>query len=406
MYVSKEWIVAVEALDESICIGAANLAAAEYEWLLQVAEFDRREAYLHWEFPSCASWLSWRVGLDARTAREKVRVAHALGDFPRIAAAMRKGHLSYAKVRSITRIAKPETEEMLVDLAMCATSNQLERVVATYRRVDGVDERVQRERRGLRYEVDDDGTMVFTVRLTSTDGATLLAALDANLDDDPRLEYGTRRADALMALVDGRAGGPSQVTVHIDEDTLAVSAPQLPHPMAVSAAAARRVACDAVVETVVERDGNPVAIGRRQRLVTGRLRRALHHRDTRCRFPGCGRRGWLHAHHLEHWIDGGRTDLANTTLLCSHHHTAVHEGGWTIEGDPYDQLVFVAPDGRRIDAVAPVVSGDSRPVRRHARRPDDIVCRDGGRLDMNLALVSLFSARPPVDGPWGPPDDR
>lgn len=184
MFVSKEWIAAVEALDDAICVGAANMAAAEYEWLLQVAEFDRQEAAKHWEFPSTAAWLSWRVGLDMRTAREKARVAHALLKFPAVAAAMKTGELSYAKVRAITRIAVDTTEQELVELARNATSNQIERVVSWYPRVDRHDAKRQQERRGLHYRVDDDGTMLFTVRLTPDDGAALLAAIDANLELD------------------------------------------------------------------------------------------------------------------------------------------------------------------------------------------------------------------------------
>ncbi|MGE0878876.1 MAG: DUF222 domain-containing protein [Acidimicrobiia bacterium] len=396
MEVSKEWIAEADALDALIGAGAANLAAAEYEWLIQIAEFDRKQAYLRWEFPTSAAWLAWRVGLDRRTAREKVRVANALVEFREIGAAMASGQLSYAKARAITRIVTRETETMLVELARDASSNQLDRVVATYRRVDKKNHERQRERRGFHYLVDDDGSMLFTVRLTPADGATFLAAVDANVDDNRYEDFSVRRADALVAMIDAKQGAPANVTLHIEQDALAVSAPMLPTPIALSAEAARRVACDCVIETVVEQDGQPVAIGRRQRLVTGRLRRALHYRDRCCRFPGCGRRGWMHAHHLRHWIDGGATNLANTTLLCSQHHAAVHEGGWAIDGDANGELVFVAPDERQIRAVPPLTSGDSRSVHRHGRDSGGIGSRDGGRLDLNHALTSLFYP-PPLD---------
>ena len=44
------------------------------------------------------------------------------------------GRLSYSKVRAITRIATPEIEERLVDLALACTAAHLEGVVRTYRR--------------------------------------------------------------------------------------------------------------------------------------------------------------------------------------------------------------------------------------------------------------------------------
>ena len=75
-------VTPLEWLEAEICQGAANLTAAEASWLALVAEFDRRRGWEVWECASCAAWLSWQVGLDMRAAREKVRVAHALGGVP------------------------------------------------------------------------------------------------------------------------------------------------------------------------------------------------------------------------------------------------------------------------------------------------------------------------------------
>ncbi|MFC4854143.1 HNH endonuclease signature motif containing protein [Actinophytocola glycyrrhizae] len=89
----------------------------------------------------------------------------------------------------------------------------------------------------------------------------------------------------------------------------------------------------------------PLDVGRRQRLVTGPLRRALIARDRGCVAPGCDRPPeWYEAHHLVHWANGGATSLDNTALLCGYHHTLVHQGKWTarmIDGVPH----FVPPHG-------------------------------------------------------------
>ena len=114
--------VPLERLEAAIWQGAANLTSAEHDWLLAVAEFDRRRGWERWEVQSAAHWLSWQVGLDLRAAREKVRVARSFEQFPRIAAAMADGRLSYSKVRAITRIATPATEQELVDMALAATT--------------------------------------------------------------------------------------------------------------------------------------------------------------------------------------------------------------------------------------------------------------------------------------------
>ncbi len=55
---------------------------------------------------SCAHWLNWQCGIDLGAARERIRVAHALGKLPRIAAALAEGRLSYAKARAMTRVAR------------------------------------------------------------------------------------------------------------------------------------------------------------------------------------------------------------------------------------------------------------------------------------------------------------
>src|SRR5690606_29500038 len=80
------------------------------------------------------------------------------------------------------------------------------------------------------------------------------------------------------------------------------------------------------------------------------IKRALWARDGGCRFPGCGRKRFVDAHHIEHWSTGGETSLANLMLLCSKHHTQVHEGGFRIEKDYRDRWFFRRPDGRAVPA--------------------------------------------------------
>jgi hypothetical protein len=53
----------------------------------------------------------------------------------------------------------------------------------------------------------------------------------------------------------------------------------------------------------------------------------------------------VYLHHLVHWADGGSTDLDNLVTLCRHHHTLIHEGGWTVAGHPSRRLTFLRPDG-------------------------------------------------------------
>src|SRR5207244_12826524 len=87
-------------------------------------------------FRACAAWLSWRVGFAPGAAREHVRVARALGTLPRLSHALARGELSYAKVRELTRVATPETEERLLAVGRAGTAAHVERIVRGWRRMD------------------------------------------------------------------------------------------------------------------------------------------------------------------------------------------------------------------------------------------------------------------------------
>jgi hypothetical protein len=417
--------MALEVLEAVICRGAADLAAAERDWLTAVAEFDRREGWRSWGCASCAAWLSWHASLDIRAAREKVRVARILTDFPLIAAAMGRGELSYSKVRAITRIVRAEAEAALVEMALAGTTNHVERIVSAYRRCEQTaadTDRQQHERRTLHHAIDDDGSIVITIRLPAESGLAVLSAVEQFVSDerpapgDPVEPLPVRRADAIVALAhaasgSGAGGGrrgasPYLVTLHVEPEALTEpggsgrcevvgSGDAVDHPIGVSAATAMRVCCDAEVETyVADPAGTPLFMGRRTRLVRGLLRRAVEARDGRCRFPGCSRRGRVDAHHAVHWLHGGRTDLDNVLLLCPFHHRAMHEGGWEVRPHAEDGFVFRSPDGRVVDDAPRRFAGTAANVQHCADTDDGRSRWAGDRLDLDLALTALFSRLP------------
>src|SRR6478752_2661475 len=94
--------------------------------------------------------------------------------------------------------------------------------------------------------------------------------------------------------------------------------------------------CDRTLTPVWETDGHPVNVGRTHRVVPHRTRVLVLDRDRGCRFPGCpvSSGDYLEVHHLTHWFDGGRTDLANLACLCTFHHDGQHRGEYTITGEP------------------------------------------------------------------------
>src|SRR5438552_14129682 len=126
-------------LGDEIAELSAHVDAAISRLLDLIREFDAREGW-NTGFRSCAHWLSWRVGLEMGAARERVRVARALGALPQIARALATAEISYAKARAITRVATPETEERLLAVARAGTAEHVERIVRGWRRVDRIAE--------------------------------------------------------------------------------------------------------------------------------------------------------------------------------------------------------------------------------------------------------------------------
>lgn len=171
-----------ERLGDEIAELAAHIHAATYRLLTLLVEFDRRGGW-GGGFRSCAHWLSWRTGIGLGAAREKMRVARALPELPRISQAMERGELSFSKVRALTRVATPENEARLLELARHGTTAHVEQVVRAWRRVDrleeGALERARHEARALTLYPDEDGSWVLRGRLDPEVGALLRKALDA-----------------------------------------------------------------------------------------------------------------------------------------------------------------------------------------------------------------------------------
>src|SRR5882672_9971251 len=172
----------LDRLGDEIAELSAHLDAATARLLDLIREFDARGGWGN-GFRSCAHWLSWRVGLDIGAAREKVRVARALATLPRLAHALARGELSYAKVRALTRVATPQTEERLLGVGRAGTAEHVERIVRGWRRVDRnaeTREAATRHRsRALHVYRDHDGMYRLRGRLEPEVGELLIQALTA-----------------------------------------------------------------------------------------------------------------------------------------------------------------------------------------------------------------------------------
>jgi Domain of unknown function (DUF222) len=183
---SDDTSLTVAELEAQITELAGHLNAAQYRWLVLIAEFDRRYGWNDGATQSCAHWLNWKCGIALGAAREKVRVAHALPKLPKIAAAMASGELSYSKVRALTRVACEKTEDWLLHIALHGTAAHVEKLVRQFRRAQEAEELSREARqqatRKLTYFFDHDGSLVLKGRLPAEMGAQLIKALEAAVD--------------------------------------------------------------------------------------------------------------------------------------------------------------------------------------------------------------------------------
>jgi hypothetical protein len=104
----------------------------------------------------------------------------------------------------------------------------------------------------------------------------------------------------------------------------------------------RRLACTAgIVPAVLGGSSEILDLGRTQRLYSPAQRKAMRLRDRRCRAEGCTiPAAWCEAHHLRSWATGGRTDLADGILLCSHHHHRAHDARYATDRLPNGDVRF------------------------------------------------------------------
>jgi hypothetical protein len=378
---------AADALAGRIGAAAALSAQSECTLLELIGEFDATNAIRFWtDVKSLTHWLSWCCSMNLGVAREHVRVARALRRMPTVTEAFRTGRLSYSKIREVTRVVDVVDETRLCELARTATAAQLATMISAFRSADG--RRIgQQPKRQVTVAEREDGMVEIKARLPKEEAAVVVAAMASARDQfgpppaRPGEESETAatpiygRADALVdvarvfvnAAPEDRSGEDRHVVVvHVDADLL--TGPATPEAESerkdvpagtspargavchiqgvgsVEPATAARLACDAtLLGTIICAEGEVLHMGRSRRLVSRSQRRALTIRDRCCRYPGCAQTRHLDAHHVIPWAAGGPTDLDNLILLCRFHHTAVHEGGITIDRGR-DGRDFTLPD--------------------------------------------------------------
>ncbi|MEX2660143.1 MAG: DUF222 domain-containing protein [Acidimicrobiales bacterium] len=392
---------------------------------------------------SPAHWLAWQTGMSLPSANELVLIACRRGELPVTMAAFVAGSLAVDQVVPIARHVPAEHDEELAAFAHHATASQVRKVAREYSfaprpKNDKPDPEPEPEprpgdrddRNQVSFGYDDTGRWRLQAHLDTEFGALVQKALEACRDaefharhpeaDDDARPIGVTWADALTRMADASltgltgdrpAGERHQVLIHqragdprTGNGTANVHlGPALPPDVS------DRVWCDTTFRYLLEdEDGVPLKLGRKQRSATPQQRMVVEDRDKGCRRPGCDQARWLHIHHLDHWNDGGFTDVDRMCALCPRDHDLHHKGLLGITGNPTrpDGLIFTDHHGRVLQPCG-TPTPPPRPDDLDATRaelglpPPDWVHPTGERL--NPWWVSFHLPEPPPPQPPQPP---
>jgi hypothetical protein len=314
------------------------------------AEAERREIARREGFGSTTAWLVSLSGEPAAVCRSQIAVASSLEVMPETRKAFAAGELSESRVRLLAQAQAlapaqfAQDEVRLVAEAASVSSKRAPKVLAEWKRqADPVGAEAAAERfhalRTLHVSLDWSGMTRLSGLLDPESGDVVLAAIrglaePAALDPQDTRTPAQRQADALVEIchrhLDGNPGNGSSrphVTVTVPWEALKTGTGLVDTEAGpLSAETVRRLACDATISPIiVDHEGRPLAAGQARRSIPNALRRALDLRDQHCTHPGCDMPArWCEAHHIVHWADGGKTELANLRLLCRTHHRTAH----------------------------------------------------------------------------------
>ncbi|MBJ7612178.1 MAG: DUF222 domain-containing protein [Candidatus Dormibacteraeota bacterium] len=319
---------------------------------------------------STPDWIRHECQLGYQAAADLVFVGLELDSLGASVAALEEAEIGFQHLVLIARThhAVSESEHLLAEAREVSVSRfrhlcQEARHAADPEGVAREQGRAMEER-AFRLSQQEDGRVTLSGILDPIGGAAVKAALEPLARLSGRLDRRRRErrlADALVELAQHSMdqGSPRQrphLNVTATLGTLYMNpgsaAAEMDHGDPVSGVTVGRIACDCSIRRhVFDSASLLVELGRRKRVVSPQLRKALESRDRHCRWPGCTRPGsWCEAHHVVPWIRGGATNPDNLLLLCSRHHVQVHEGRWHLLVDPHGRVEVIRPP---LDFAAP-----------------------------------------------------
>lgn len=312
-------------LEAEIIDLTCRLSAGTYELLVLLGELDHRGTWAASGALSAAAWLASACDIDIGTARSQIRVARAIRQHPRLAAAMAAGDISYAKARALAPHLSDTNTDALVSIAETTPAGRLGVAIAGWiHRNDNPEDinRRQHEARACSWRCEPDATITITLRLPPAVAGQICAVIDQGVmaNNAPAgASLAQQRADAAAAAFTGGTAPPTtEVVVHVGEsgNTLTDGTPLTDH-------AVTSLLPEALISLLIHDTARrPIDASPRRRNPTRRQRRVLDVRQPECAHPGCHATVLLQYDHIHPYSHGGPTTLDNLQRLCGPHNRA------------------------------------------------------------------------------------
>ena len=283
---------------------------------------------------SMREWVAGRLDVSSETAYELTTTAKRLIDSPGLAKQLASGDISFDRARATSRVPPEHQDESLLRVDI----RGLRRIASHHRRRTRVDDHEAHRSQHLTFQPNlDESLWDVWGRLDGYGGAVVNKILTEEADqldglpEEIQPGIGYRRAVALTKICEERRPGVAStplISVFVDAKGAETEA-----GTSVGPAILDKIACSGSLEVIKTEDGQPLAVGRKTRVISSRLKRFVLHRDGGCTADGCTSRYRLEPHHIVPWSQGGPTDPDNLATLCwFHHHVVVH--GWGFRIDP------------------------------------------------------------------------
>ena len=304
-----------------------------------LVDFDLSGEWAFDNVASCAHWVATRADTELCTAREWLRIGHALSAVDEVARRFSDGRLSYSKVRALTRVANAENQHELCDIAARVPAAQLAVVLAGWlNRHESPEDCAKRQRAStkLKWRVEADGMVAGTFRYPPESLAPLTTAVDAQVIRTHRGKHapagGSRsrcvakwpslaqqRADALLALIAGGCANVlTEVVIHVRGDGCTLDDGT---PIADSVVA--RLLSEAFIRVLIhDAERRPINASSRQRHPTDRQKRVVRERDRQC--VDCGSTDLLQYDHYPDYEQSRHTIVDELKIRCAPCHHKRH----------------------------------------------------------------------------------